>query len=138
MKYTIILLALWPLPGLADAVVATRTLRAGDVIQPSDVRLATDQNGTLNDPAQAIGLETRVMVSEGRPLRPEHLSSPTLVARNQAVTIIYDKGPLRIEAEGRALTAGSAGQSVRVMNSSSRVTVTGRVSSDGTISVAQN
>lgn len=138
MNYAPLLLALLPLPALADAVVATRTLRAGMVVLPADVRIAADQDGPLGDPGQAIGLATRVMVSEGRPLRPEYLAAPILVARNQSVAIIYDKGPLRIEAEGRALTAGGAGQMVRVMNSSSRVTVTGRVLADGTVVVAQN
>lgn len=138
MKALVVMLALLPPPAIADSVVATRMLRAGTILQPGDVRLAQGQDGGFSDPSQAIGLETLVMISDGRPLRPEHLTTPTLVNRNQMVTIIYDKGPLRIEAAGRAITAGGAGQAVRVMNTSSRVTVTGRVSSDGHVIVAQN
>lgn len=138
MRIAVLILALLPLPALGDSVVATRTLHAGSVILAADVRIAPGQDGPLADPAEVIGQETRVMISEGRPLRPEYLAAPTLVARNQSVTIIYDKGPLRIEAEGRALTAGGAGQMVRVMNSSSRATVIGRISPDGAVIVAQN
>lgn len=139
MKYAFLaLLVLIPLPGMADTVVATRTLRAGIVIVPQDVRIAADQEGSISDPAQVIGQELRVMVSEGRPVQPEFIGAPTIVARNQIVTLIYEKGVLRIAAEGRALTAGGAGQMVRVMNNASRVTVVGRIASDGTVIVAQN
>lgn len=138
MKYALALLALLPLPAMADAVVATRTLRAGIVILPPDVRVAPDIDGTLNDPAQVIGQETRVMVTQGRPVERVHIGAPTLIARNQLVTLIFERGPLRIEAEGRALGPGAAGQVIRVMNNASRVTVSGRVQPDGTVIVAQN
>ncbi|SMO69283.1 flagellar basal body P-ring formation chaperone FlgA [Paracoccus laeviglucosivorans] len=138
MRYLALFAALLPLPALAEAVVAARTLRAGIVITPQDVRLAPETTGRINDPAHAIGQELRVMVSEGRPVQPEHIAAPTVVSRNQRVTLIYEKGALRIAAEGRALMAGSIGQMVRVMNNESRVTVIGRILPDGSVMVAQN
>ncbi len=131
-------LALLPLPVLADAVVAARTLRPGTVIAPGDVVIAADRNGALSQVDQVIGQELRVLVSEGRPIEPAFLGAPTVVERNQPVTIAYEKANLRIQAEGRALSAGSIGQVIRVMNNASRVTVSGRIAPDGTVIIGQN
>jgi flagellar basal body P-ring formation protein FlgA len=47
----------------------------------------------------------------------------------------YAAGPLAITTEGRALARGGAGDVIRVLNLSSRNTVTGRVQPDGAVSV---
>lgn len=138
MRYLALLLLLLPHPALAGAALANRTLPAGTVISAEDVTLAPDQDGALQDIGQVVGQQLRVMVYQGRRIDPSFLSAPTLVGRNQIVTITYEKSTLRIEAEGRALSAGSVGQIIRVMNNASRVTVSGRVAPDGTVIVAQN
>lgn len=138
MRYLVFALLLFPHAALAGAALATRTLPAGTVIAAGDVTLSPDQDGALHDASQVIGQQLRVMVYQGRRIDPSFLSAPTLVGRNQIVTIAYEKSALRIEAEGRALSAGSVGQTIRVMNNASRVTVSGRVAPDGTVVVAQN
>lgn len=138
MRYIVFALLLFPHAALAGAALATRTLPAGTVIAAGDVTLSPDQDGALHDVSQVIGQQLRVMVYQGRRIDPSFLSAPTLVGRNQIVTIAYEKSALRIEAEGRALSAGSVGQTIRVMNNASRVTVSGRVAPDGTVVVAQN
>lgn len=138
MRYIVFALLLFPHAALAGAALATRTLPAGTVIAAGDVTLSPEQDGALHDISQVIGQQLRVMVYQGRRIDPSFLSAPTLVGRNQIVTIAYEKSALRIEAEGRALSAGSVGQTIRVMNNASRVTVSGRVAPDGTVVVAQN
>lgn len=138
MKYLALLLLALPQPGIAGALLATRTLPAGTVIAAEDVAPSTEADGIAPDVAQVVGLQLRVMVYQGRKIDASLLTAPTLVDRNQIVTIAYEKSTLRIEAEGRALSAGSVGQVIRVMNSASRVTVSGRVAPDGSVVVAQN
>ena len=132
------LLAALPLPASAEALVAARTLRSGTVLAADDMRLDPQAAGGLIDPDQAIGKELRVMLSEGRVIAPAYLAAPTLVSRNQLVTIAYENAALRIEVEGRALTAGGAGDVIRVMNNASRTTLSGRIATDGTVIVAGN
>lgn len=138
MRGLVLLLMLLPQGALAGSVVANRTLPAGTVIAAGDVTLVPDQQGGIEDLAPVLGQQLRVMVYQGRRIDPSALTAPTLVGRNQIVTIAYEKAALRIEAEGRALSAGSAGQVIRVMNNASRVTVSGRVAPDGTVIVRQN
>lgn len=123
-------------PALAESVVATRTLRPNTVIGPDDLTTVDARlPGALTDPALALGLETRVAIYAGRPVLPADLGAPTLVQRNQVVSLIYQAGGLAILTEGRALARGSEGQTIRVINLASRTTVSGRIGQDGAVHV---
>jgi flagellar basal body P-ring formation protein FlgA len=126
-------------PASAESLVATRTIRAKSLIAPEDLTLVSAElPGALSDPDQAIGLEARVAIYAGKPLRPGDLGPPTLVERNQLVTLVFLSGGLAISTEGRALARGAEGDAVRVMNLGSRNTVTGRIGPDGAVYVGWN
>lgn len=126
-------------PVSAESLVATRTIRAKSLIAPEDLTLVSaDLPGALTDPAQAVGLEARVSIYAGKPVRAGDLGPPTLVDRNQLVTLVYLSGGLAIATEGRALARGAEGDEVRVMNLGSRNTVTGRIGPDGAVYVGWN
>lgn len=135
MRAVVLILALLPAPALAGEVLAARTLRAGTVLAPDDLRLAKADAAALDAMEAMIGQEMRVMVSEGRPVEPALLRAPRIVERNQIVVLAYDQAALRIEAEGRALSDGALGDTIRVMNNLSRITVSGRVAADGSVIV---
>jgi flagellar basal body P-ring formation protein FlgA len=126
-------------PASAESVVATRTIRAKTLIGPEDLTLVSAElPGALNDPAAALGQEARVAIYAGKPVRPSDFGPPTLVDRNQLVTLVYVSGGLAISTEGRALGRGAAGENIRVMNLGSRNTVTGRIGPDGAVYVGWN
>lgn len=129
------LLLLMPLPAAATVVTAARTLPAGTVITAEDLRLAEDKRAGLADPSEAIGMQTRITIYEGRPIQATLLQAPRLVARNQIVRLSFQRGSLRIETEGRAMSEGAAGDVIRVLNLESRGNVNARVNPDGTLSV---
>lgn len=129
-----------PQPGLATTdpvVVAARAIPSGEVLEPSDLLMASTGWGPgLPSIDQAVGQETRVALYAGRPVRSEDIGPPTLVERNGLVLLRYRRGALLITAEGRALDRGSEGDWIRATNLVSRQTVTGRVSADGIVEVA--
>ena len=123
-------------PLQAETVIAAHTIRARAVLGPEDIStIAADVPGALDDPSRALGLEARVVLYAGRPIRSGEVGAPALVERNQIVELAYRRGALTIRAEGRALARGGAGDSIRVMNTVSRSTVTGVVQPDGTVTV---
>jgi len=131
-----ILLCLIGSPVAADTLVATRTIRAQTVLGPADLgMLPGTASGTLTAPDQALGKEARVTLYAGRPIRPGDIGPPAIVERNQIVPMAYTVGALAILTEGRALARAGVGDTIRVMNLSSRSTVTGRVGPDGTVFV---
>ncbi|MGB3312970.1 MAG: flagellar basal body P-ring formation chaperone FlgA [Albidovulum sp.] len=121
-------------PATAETLVAARTLRAQTIVAPNDFVVASGTiPGTAADPAEVIGLETRVAIYQGRPIRTADLGPPAIIDRNQMVMLNYQAGPLNISAEGRALGRGGIGDRIRVMNIASRTTVTGMVAADGSV-----
>jgi flagellar basal body P-ring formation protein FlgA len=137
--WRLVLLVALATPVSAESLVATRTIRAKSLVTAEDLALVSAElPGALSDPGLAVGLEARVAIYAGKPVRPGDLGPPTLVERNQLVTLIFRAGGLAISTEGRALARGSEGDDIRVMNLGSRNTVTGRVGPDGAVYVGWN
>lgn len=123
-------------PAFADSLVATRTIRAQSVIGPDDLTLVdAEVPGAATDLAEALGLETRVAIYAGKPVRLSDLGAPALIDRNQVVTLVYLAGGLTISTEGRAMGRGAEGDVIRVINLASRSTVSGRVGPGGVVYV---
>lgn len=123
-------------PALADTLVAARTISARSVVQAEDLRLVAETlPDALRDPVDAVGLEARVTIYPGRPVRPGDLAPPAVVERNEIVVLLYRRGTLVIATEGRALDRAAPGERIRVMNLASRSTVSGTVLPDGQIRV---
>ena len=74
MRVAVVILTLWAMPATAETLVAARTLRAQTILSPGDLMVAAGTvPGTATDPAEVIGLETRVAIYQGRPIRPADL-----------------------------------------------------------------
>lgn len=131
-------LALLAGPVAADTLIAARTIPAQAVIGPADIALRGETTpGALSDPVLAVGMEARVALYAGRPIRPGDLGPPAVVERNQLVTLIYEGNGLAISTEGRALGRAGPGDVIQVMNLSSRMTVTAQIAADGTAHVSR-
>ncbi|MGI3164032.1 flagellar basal body P-ring formation chaperone FlgA [Pseudooceanicola sp. 200-1SW] len=132
------LLALWLTGGAAwaETLVAARNLRPQTVLTPLDISLRDiEVPGALGSAEGVLGMETRVTIYAGRPILPGDLGPPALVERNGIVGLIYDRAGLVITAEGRALGRGGVGETIRVMNLSSRQTISGTIQPDGTVRI---
>ena len=131
------LLLIWAMPAAADMVVAARTIPARSVIAPEDLAMQEGEAvGAVTDPAQLIGQEALVALYAGRPIRLADVGPPAVVERNAVIPLIYQSGGLTISTEGRAMDRASPGDLIRVMNLSSRTTVTARIDETGAAHVS--
>lgn len=122
----------------ADTLTAARVVRPNAIIAAGDFAISeTSFPGALPSSADIIGLEARITLYPGRPIMPAHVGPAAMIERNQPVTLIYRQGGLMIATEARALSRGAIGDTVRVMNLSSRTTVAGRVQPDGSVTVSR-
>lgn len=136
MWRAMLLVTLAAFPAAAETLVPTRTIRAQDIIAPEDLTvIARNTPGALSDPLEAVGLEARTTLYANRPIRPGDIGAPAVIDRNQIVPLNYVTGSLSILTEGRALARGGVGDVIRVMNLSSRTTVSGRIAADGSVHV---
>ena len=124
-------------PACADTLTTVRAVRPLTIIAADDIAfLNQDHLGAITSPGDVIGMEARITLYPGRPIRPGDVGPPALIERNQFIMLIYSRGGLVITTEGRALGRGAAGDRVRVMNIASRTTVAGRVTSEGAVMVS--
>ena len=123
---------LFAAPLHAETIVAARTIPAQTVITAQDLmRNPKTMDGGESDPELFIGMEARTALYAGRPIRVADVGFPAIIERNQLVPLIYNHGGLIIRTEGRALARAGVGESIRVMNMSSRNTVSARIGQDG-------
>jgi len=116
----------------AETVVATRTIRALTVISADDVTINGEPTTEAISAAQyIIGMEARVALFAGRPIRPGDVGQPAVVERNQVIPLMFEKNGLIISTDGRALGRAGPGDTIRVMNLGSRMTVSAKIGSDG-------
>jgi flagella basal body P-ring formation protein FlgA len=124
-------------PSVSDTVFATRTIRAHAIIGPNDLTLKdVAVSGGISEPDQVIGMEARVALYAGRPIRLGDIAPPAMIERNQIIPLIFTKAGITISTDGRALSRGGIGDRVRVMNMASRNTVIGVVQPDGSVNVS--
>lgn len=123
-------------PAHADMLVAARTIRSHEILSPADVAVTQSElPGALTDPEQVVGMEARVVLYAGRPIRPGDIGPAAVIERNAIVTLVYVAGGLLITTEGRALDRAGPGDTLRVMNLTSRLTVSGQAAADGSVYV---
>lgn len=126
------IIAMIAAPASAETLLAARTIPAQSIITADDlVASAQIIPGSVSDPASIIGMESRVALYAGRPIRQGDVGFPAVVDRNQIIILTYQRNGLAISTEGRALGRGGPGDLIRVMNLSSRATVTARIGLDG-------
>ncbi len=120
------------------SLVAARAIPANARIETGDLRLSPRAfPGALTAPEDAVGQEARETIFAGRPIHPGDLRPAAVVERNDLVRLTYTAGLIAIITEGRALDRGAPGDRVRVMNLSSRSTISGVVGPDGVVEVSR-
>ena len=115
----------------AAPVAANEALTDAQVtIERRDISNIADP---ISNPADAVGQMSRRMLRPGDILRSGQLSSPVLVKRGDAVTMVARRDGIEVSMAGEALDAGGKGAVVRVRNAGSGQVVRMRVAGPGTV-----
>jgi len=85
--------------------------------------------------ASLVGKMARRTLLPGRAIALAAIDNPRLVIIGTEVKLVYVEGGLRIVTSGAALQDGAVGDTVKVRNSDSGVTVSGLVQTDGTVRI---
>ena len=133
------------LDGRIDLVVEVphlvSALGADAVIGPEDVEMRavpirTADTGSYASLDQVIGMQLRRPARAGKMLKPGDIAEPVLIARNEAVTIVYRSGPLTLTVKGQALGNASRGATVQVLNLMSNKVLSALAADQGLVTVA--
>jgi len=124
-----------------DAVSVNRPIERGEVLQASDLtvlRRPKAQAGGLAEMAATVGMAARRQLRPGQPISIADLMKPTVVQRNDTVTLVYSAPGLTLTLRGQAQDAGALGDTISVINPQTKRVVQGTVSGPGRVTVANN
>lgn len=125
----------------AQVPVLKHLVRVGDVIAANDIdyqRIAPGEvrDNVITDANALIGKSPKHTLMQGRPIRQDEISSPTVLRKGTRVTMVYRSDNLEIRTLGEALDNGAKGDVVRVKNLTSKAIINGVVVNGDTISIA--
>ena len=121
----------------AMVAVASAPVAANETLTNAQVTLERrDISGIadpISSPQDAVGQNSRRMLRPGDILRSGQLSSPVVVKRGDAVTMVARRDGIEVSVAGEALDAGAAGTVIRVRNAGSGQVMRMRVAGPGTV-----
>ena len=125
---------------MLETAVLTRNIERGEMLKASAVVTERRPKAEVgNDAAsccRAVGMQMRKGLRAGQPMKTADLGKPDLVQRDDNVTLIYEAAGIYLTARGKAVEAGTEGDTVTVLNLQSKRTITGTVVGRGQVSVA--
>lgn len=117
-------------PVLKRALGRGETVQAGDVVQerrPKD-SLASDVDTSQ---ATLVGRVARRLLGAGSVLRSGDLGRPEVIARGEAILLVYEMPGLSLSVRGKATEGGAIGDAIAVVNPQSKRSVQATVLGPG-------
>ncbi|MBU1211174.1 MAG: flagellar basal body P-ring formation chaperone FlgA [Alphaproteobacteria bacterium] len=117
------------------------TIYTGDAIAPDMLiekrfRLSNRAVGSyIRDLDQIVGKVARRTLVAGRPIPSNALQTSEAVTEGSSVTLVFDASGFTIKGLGKAIQAGSVGDTISVQNIDSGRLVRGVIQHDGTVNV---
>ena len=123
-----------------DVAVLKSDVARGEVIAEADLEYKTVPQIRANASvvraiSDVAGMEARRALKAGEVIRTNDLKRPTLVAKGSTVTMLFEAPGMRLSAVGRALSEGSEGDTITILNPTSYRKVEAVVVKAGTVRV---
>lgn len=106
---------------MSDVPVLSNRAMRGDLISQSDIEWiklpeARLSRTALTDVEHIVGMAAKRAIQPGRPITLGDVRRPLLVNRGETVTMVLTTPTMQLSAKGRALQAGSKGETIRITN----------------------
>jgi flagella basal body P-ring formation protein FlgA len=126
---------------LVPVPVLSKRVRRGDIIREDDItwknlyetRVTRD---VVVDEDTLAGQEATRSIGPNQPVRASYLRRPQLVKKGSIVTILLQRGQMRLTAQGKSLDNGGKGDTIRIKNKHSKRIIEGEIVGAGTARVA--
>ncbi len=132
------------LRGTATEMVAvpslTRAVNRGEIVAQEDISVTKQPRRSVGsfkplDPSQIVGLAAKRALRPDQPITAADFAPPVLVTRGDTVTLVFELPGIMLTARGTAMDNGTKGESITVLNPTSKRIVHGTVISQGKVQV---
>ena len=109
----------------AEALVYTRDLATGDVVQPEDLAWSKSPAAGIpldspRDSRSVIGQAAKRALRAGMGVSQNDVATPMVIKRDDLVAVSYESDGIKLVLQGKAMGAASAGQNVDIVNPGSK------------------
>ena len=124
----------------SEVVVANRYLPRGYIISSGDVivktlELGRESKGGFGAPEEVIGKKVKRGIKAGDTIGLGMVEEPPLVQKGDIVTVVAESKLLRVRMKGLAKESGCLGDTIRVVNISSKKEIAAQVTSASEVKV---
>jgi flagella basal body P-ring formation protein FlgA len=125
-----------------EVVTLARAIPRGETIRESDIVLerlprADVQTDALAKTEYVVNQAARRALRAGQTMRAADLMKPQIIARDDAVTIIFKTAAITLTLRGKAMGNGAEGESITVLNPQSKRLVQATVTAPGVVTVTE-
>jgi flagella basal body P-ring formation protein FlgA len=124
--------------GNVDVLTWSRSLAAGEVVQPEDLvwgKAAMAPADAPNDPDAVVGLAARRALRSGAAVASRDVSAPQVIKANDIVTLVFEDQGISLSLQAKAMTGGAVGETIGVQNVASKKIVQAVVTGPGQAAV---
>lgn len=126
-----------------EVPVVNHAIGRGETVSAEDLttlRIREDllRPATITDPGAIVGMAAKVALRANQPLGNADLQKPLAVSRGALVTLVLNAHGMALTAQGRAMDQGALGDTVRVTNTHSNLTVEGVIDGTNRVRVTLN
>jgi flagella basal body P-ring formation protein FlgA len=119
---------------LAPVLAYTHSLNTGDIVQADDLawsREAVASGDAPRDADAVIGMAVRRPLREGAAVSLHDVSAPMVIRKDDVISVTYAVGGMNLTLQAKALTDAAAGQSLTIMNNTSKKIIQAVATSPG-------
>ena len=123
----------------APVSVIAQTIERGAIVSEADIAIRDlpEADARLALPGAAIvGKEATRRLDAGRIVRAGDVATPLMVRKGDPVSILFKRGSLAISVQGKALTGGQNGATIRVQSQTSHALMEATVIAPGVVRIA--
>jgi flagella basal body P-ring formation protein FlgA len=123
-----------PARGNTEVLTYTRSLSAGEIVQPTDLawtRAVGASGDAPSDANQVIGQMAKRPLRAGAVVLAHDVAAAIVIKAGDLVTVTYDADGVSLTLEGKAMASAGVGETLAVMNTQSKKIVQTVVSGPG-------
>jgi len=109
--------------GNVEVLTWNRSLATGEIVQAEDMtwtKLAAAPAGAARDADELIGKTVKRPLRSGSAALPRDVSAPMVIKKDDVVEVTYLNGGVSLSLQGKAIGPAAVGESVGVLNLSSK------------------
>jgi flagella basal body P-ring formation protein FlgA len=112
--------------GNVEVLTYTRSLNAGEIVQPTDlswIKVAAAPADSPGDAGAVIGQAAKRPLRAGAVVQARDVGSAVVIKPGDVVTVTYEADGISLSLEGKAMGAAGIGEALAVQNTQSKKTV---------------